>query len=124
MLRECPIDHRCMTGVTVEKVCEATQSILSRRKNPSKEQPGPVIGRGTVDPSRLLEGYTIFLDRDGTLNEDPGYLRCASDLTLLPGVAEALARLKAAGARLVVVTNQSGVARGLLSLKDLEAIHA
>src|SRR4030095_8701491 len=43
---------------------------------------------------------------------------------LLPGVATALARLKSAGARLVVVTNQSGVGRGFLTLKDLEAIHA
>ena len=58
-----------------------------------------------MDPTRVLDGYTIFLDRDGTLNEDPGFLRSASDLKLLPGVATALARLKSAGARLVVVTN-------------------
>jgi heptosyltransferase-2 len=58
------------------------------------------------------------------LNEDPGFLRSPSELKLLPGVAPGLARLKGAGARLVVVTNQSGVARGFLSLKDLEAIHA
>jgi heptosyltransferase-2 len=124
MLRECPIDHRCMTGVTVEKVCEATLSILSRRQDPSKETSRVGARSRPLDPSRLLEGYTIFLDRDGTLNEDPGYLRSASELKLLPGVAEGLARLKSAGARLVVVTNQSGIARGLLTLKDLEAIHA
>ena len=47
-----------------------------------------------MDPTRVLDGYTIFLDRDGTLNEDPGFLRSASDLKLLPGVATALARLK------------------------------
>jgi len=58
------------------------------------------------------------------LNYDPGYLKSPSDLKLLPGVGPALARLKAAGARLVVVTNQSGVGRGILTLKDLEAIHA
>jgi heptosyltransferase-2 len=77
-----------------------------------------------VGRARMLDGYTIFLDRDGTLNEDPGYLKSASELKLLPGVAAALARLKAAGARLVVVTNQSGVGRGFFSLKDLEAVHA
>jgi heptosyltransferase-2 len=66
----------------------------------------------------------VFLDRDGTLNEDPGYLRSSADVKLLSGVGPALARLKSAGARLVVVTNQSGVGRGFLTLKDLEAIHA
>ena len=82
----------------------------------SARQPGSL--------SATLQGYTVFLDRDGTLNEDPGFLRSASELKLLPGVATALARLKAAGARLVVVTNQSGVGRGFFMLKDLEAIHA
>jgi heptosyltransferase-2 len=79
-----------------------------------------------VPPAALapLDGYTVFLDRDGTLNEDPGYLRSAAELKLLPGVASALAKLKAAGARLVVVTNQSGIGRGLFTLKDLEAVHA
>jgi heptosyltransferase-2 len=71
-----------------------------------------------------LEGVTVFLDRDGTLNHDPAYLKIAGDLKLLPGVGPALARLKRAGARLVVVTNQSGVGRGIVALKDLEAIHA
>ena len=71
-----------------------------------------------------MEGVTVFLDRDGTLNYDPGYLKIAADLKLLPGVGPALARMKRAGARLVVVTNQSGVGRGMITLKDLEAIHA
>jgi heptosyltransferase-2 len=66
----------------------------------------------------------VFLDRDGTLNYDPGYLKIAADLKLLAGVGPALARLKRAGAKLVVVTNQSGVGRGIFTLKDLEAIHA
>jgi heptosyltransferase-2 len=66
----------------------------------------------------------VFLDRDGTLNYDPGYLKVAAELKLLAGVGPALARLKGAGARLVVVTNQSGVGRGIVTLKDLEAIHA
>ncbi len=66
----------------------------------------------------------MFLDRDGTLNYDPGYLRVAAELKLLAGVGPSLARLKRAGARLVVVTNQSGVGRGIITLKDLEAIHA
>jgi heptosyltransferase-2 len=113
-----------MTGVTVDQVYQAGLSILSRRSGLSYDHRHDTKQRETVDPTRVLDGYTIFLDRDGTLNEDPGFLRSASDLRLLPGVATALARLKSAGARLVVVTNQSGVGRGLLTLKDLEAIHA
>jgi heptosyltransferase-2 len=125
MLRECPIDHRCMTGVTVEQVSEAGLSILSRRQDASSGcEIESRAQRASLDPAHILEGYTIFLDRDGTLNEDPGYLRSASELKLLAGVGAALARLKSAGARLVVITNQSGVGRGYLTLKDLEAIHA
>jgi heptosyltransferase-2 len=125
MLRECPIDHRCMTGVTVEQVYNAAIKVLKVDKLESTEANealADTLKHSNI--STLLQGYTIFLDRDGTLNEDPGFLKSASELKLLPGVATALARLKNAGARLVVVTNQSGVARGFLNLKDLEAIHA
>lgn len=80
--------------------------------------------RNDTSHSHVLQGVTVFLDRDGTLNYDPGYLKSAAELRLLPGVTTALARLKTAGARLVVITNQSGISRGFLTLKDLEAIHA
>ena len=125
LLRECPIDHRCMTGVTVEQVYDAATTQVPILKSESRkcEDPGHVTLRPT-DVSTVLEGVTVFLDRDGTLNYDPGYLSIAADLKLLAGVGPALARLKRAGARLVVVTNQSGVGRGLFTLKDLEAIHA
>jgi histidinol-phosphate phosphatase family protein len=66
----------------------------------------------------------VFLDRDGTIIEDRGYTRLASDVALLPGVADALARFHEAGFRLVVVSNQSGVARGLISPNELEQVHA
>ncbi len=76
-----------------------------------------------TDQTNILSGYTIFLDRDGTLNPDPGYIKSPDQFELFPGVSEALARLKRAGARLIVVTNQSGIARGFLSRKDLDAVH-
>jgi heptosyltransferase-2 len=128
LLRECPIDHRCMTRVTVDQVYEAGLSGLSGRRGLSSLS-GPNQTDQTdlphqTDQTNILEGVTVFLDRDGTLNYDPGYLRVAAELKLLAGVGPALARLKQAGARLVVVTNQSGVGRGIISLKDLEAIHA
>ncbi|MCX5724242.1 MAG: lipopolysaccharide heptosyltransferase II [Nitrospirae bacterium] len=122
LLRECPIDHRCMTRVTVEQVYEACLSSLSGLNGLSRANQTDQTDQ--IDQKNLLEGVTVFLDRDGTLNYDPGYLRVAADLKLLTGVGPALARLRRAGARLVVVTNQSGVGRGIFTLKDLEAIHA
>lgn len=66
----------------------------------------------------------VFLDRDGTVNVDVHHLRRAEDLRLIPGAGEAIARLNAAGYVVVVVTNQSVVARGLASEADLARIHA
>ncbi|MDF2457936.1 MAG: gmhB [Nitrospira sp.] len=123
MLRECPIDHRCMAGVTVQDVYAAANKLITMPE-PIAEQGGHSHILRRSSPQGILEAYTVFLDRDGTLNEDPGYLKSAADVKLLPGVGPALARLKSAGARLVVVTNQSGIGRGFLTLKDLEAIHA
>lgn len=66
-----------------------------------------------------MPNYAVFLDRDGTINEDPGYLGNPADVVLYPGAAKALANIKARlNFKLVVVSNQSGVARGLIT-KDM-----
>ncbi|MEW6746729.1 MAG: HAD family hydrolase [Planctomycetota bacterium] len=65
----------------------------------------------------------VLLDRDGTLIEERHFITCSEDVHLLPGAAGALASLQRAGYRLVVVTNQSGVARGYLTREKLEEIH-
>lgn len=65
----------------------------------------------------------IFLDRDGTMNEEVNYLYKPEDLRILPGVAEAIGLLRSAGYRIVVVTNQAGVARGYYTCQDVEALH-
>ena len=65
---------------------------------------------------------TVFLDRDGTLLREVPYLDSARHAELLPGVTEALAGLHRAGVLLIVVSNQSGVARGLLDEGNLLAI--
>jgi heptosyltransferase-2 len=65
----------------------------------------------------------VFLDRDGTLNPDPGYISNPRDFNLFPGVPQALARLKKSGYLLVLLTNQSGIARGLISQQQLELVH-
>jgi D,D-heptose 1,7-bisphosphate phosphatase len=66
---------------------------------------------------------TVFLDRDGTLNVEKGHLRKPEDMEMLPGVGEALKSLRQAGFRLVVLTNQSVIARGEASESDMAAIH-
>jgi D-glycero-D-manno-heptose 1,7-bisphosphate phosphatase len=63
----------------------------------------------------------VFLDRDGTIIEDAGYLRDPAKVRLLPGVTEAIKKLNQHDFRVLVVTNQSGIARGLLSLDDYRA---
>lgn len=65
----------------------------------------------------------VFLDRDWTLIEDPGYLSDPQAVRLLPGVATALQRLAEAGYVLIVITNQAGIAKGYLTEKTLEGIH-
>lgn len=67
----------------------------------------------------------VFLDRDGTINaETPGFLTRVAQLRLLPGSAAAIAALNRAGFHVVVLTNQSALARGLLTERGLERIHA
>ena len=66
----------------------------------------------------------IFLDRDGTLNVDVGYLHRLEDLELYPWTGDALRLLKRAGYVLVVVTNQSGIAHGLIAPGFVETCHA
>ncbi len=66
----------------------------------------------------------VFLDRDGTIIRDRHYLSDPRHVELLDGAAASLARLRAAGYRLVIVTNQSGIARGLVTEREYEAVQA
>lgn len=67
----------------------------------------------------------VLLDRDGVINRDSSaYIRSVAEWLPLPGSLEAIARLTAAGFEVAVVTNQSGVGRGLLSEETLTGIHA
>lgn len=65
----------------------------------------------------------ILLDRDGTINLDPGYLSSAKDVALIDGAASALAELKKAGFELLIVSNQSGIGRGMFEVSQLEKVN-
>lgn len=64
----------------------------------------------------------MFLDRDGTIVEDPGFLHEAAAVRLLPGAAAAIRRLNEAGWPVVTISNQSGIARGLYSVRAYDAV--
>jgi D,D-heptose 1,7-bisphosphate phosphatase len=65
----------------------------------------------------------VFLDRDGTLNEDPGYIKDPDQLKLFPETGNALRLLKQNNFKLIVVSNQSGVARGLMTTGDVDSVN-
>ncbi len=65
----------------------------------------------------------VFLDRDGTINEDKGYIGSPDDVVLIEGASSAIRTLNASGIKAIVVTNQSGVGRGFFSEIDLEKVN-
>jgi len=70
-----------------------------------------------------MSNTAVFFDRDGTLIHDPGYLNHPDQVELLDGAAEALKELQLLGYKTVVVSNQSGVARGMITEETLKRIH-
>ena len=74
-------------------------------------------------PASKTPRRAVFLDRDGVIVREVDYLREIAQLEVLRGVPRALKALRAAGFKVIVVTNQSGVARGYLSLAKLRRIH-
>jgi D-glycero-D-manno-heptose 1,7-bisphosphate phosphatase len=74
-------------------------------------------------PERTLR-RAVFLDRDGTLNVDTGYVARPEDVRLLPNAAEGARALTDAGYSLVIVSNQSGIARGMMTTAQADAVDA
>ncbi|HEY3196781.1 MAG TPA: lipopolysaccharide heptosyltransferase II [Nitrospirales bacterium] len=129
LLRECPIDHRCMRGIQTEQVYSAAVRQLQEAGVSPLALSSLSISKDTPSPHEAEAGMSshsapvVFLDRDGTLNWDPGYLNDPVAMRLLPGVGGAVARLNQAGLKTVLVTNQSGVGRGIITIEALGAIH-
>lgn len=93
MQRECPEKHlKCMTDITADEVFDTVKESLAVNK-------------------------AVFLDKDGTIIEDKNYLNNFDDLVILSGAKKSLQKLKKAGFRLIGVTNQSGIARGIVDEK-------
>jgi len=65
----------------------------------------------------------VIVDRDGTLNLDRGYLHDPAEVKLLPGSGEALALLNAANIPVVIITNQSGIGRGIITMAEFESVN-
>ncbi|MBG0781283.1 MAG: HAD family hydrolase [Bacteroidales bacterium] len=73
----------------------------------------------------ITQGWTLFLDRDGVINVRPyqDYVKKPSDFQFLPGVKEAIALLRKHFKYLIIITNQQGIGKGLMTEQDLIAIH-
>jgi heptosyltransferase-2 len=103
LLRECPIDHRCMSSISVDDVMEAVHHKLAFLE----ERPAPAV----------------FLDRDGTLNEDTHYVSSEKKFHLFPETPEAIALFNQMELPVFIITNQSGISRGYFSEGFLLDLH-
>lgn len=82
------------------------------------------LARGAISEKNLSRKQrAIFLDRDGTINKEVGFLSNIDQFELLPGVGEAIQKINQSGYLAIVITNQSVIARGELSFEGLEEIH-
>src|SRR6266571_5629062 len=82
----------------------------------------PVFERTAKMPDALSSA--VFMDRDGTIMEDCVYCSDPKNVKIFPGVLEALRRLKSNGFKLIIITNQSGIGRGLFTVEQYRAVEA
>jgi histidinol-phosphate phosphatase family protein len=98
----------CLEDLTAEKVFAEAASILKSSK------PRPVLGPAPA----------VFLDRDGVIIQERNFDYIPENIEILPGAIEAIKKLKGAGFKTVVVSNQSGIGRGLLTVDGVGAVHS
>src|SRR5437899_11897773 len=82
----------------------------------------PVFER--TEKMRDALSSAVFIDRDGTIMEDCVHCSDPKNVKIFPGVPEALRRLKSNGFKLIIITNQSGIGRGLVTIKQYRAVEA
>lgn len=71
-----------------------------------------------------MKNKAVFLDRDGVINRERGFVHKVADFEILPDVVEMLQLFHSRGYLLILVTNQTGIGKGLYTAKDVEAVHA
>ncbi|HET7564898.1 MAG TPA: HAD family hydrolase [Gemmatimonadaceae bacterium] len=79
---------------------------------------------GTARSAAATRRPAVFLDRDGTIIEDTGYLSSPDEVALRPGAADAIARINAAGIPVIVISNQSGIGRGYYTEEEYDRVRA
>ena len=118
--------HHAVAGNSIQILYLGGASLFSgvRTARPAHCYDGRVIPSASLALPRPL--CTVFLDRDGILNEkapEDAYIARWEDFRILPDVPGAIARLNRARLRVIVVSNQRGIARGLYTEADVESIH-
>jgi heptosyltransferase-2 len=103
--KTCPTDFRCMDAIRVDEVYAVAEGLLTR------------------DGKNGKKTAAIFLDRDGTINEEVGHLDNLEKLKLYDNAAEAIRLINESGMKAVVITNQSGVARGYFTEELVKTAH-
>lgn len=98
----------CLEDLTAEKVFEEARSVLKPARPKPVPEPVPAV----------------FLDRDGVIIRERNFDYTPENIELLPGAAEGVRKLKAAGFEIIVVSNQSGIGRGLLTVEGVGAVHS
>ena len=116
--RRCSRDWLCLRKVTVDQVVAAAEKILGKEESTISEKETEQFS-----PEPEISRPAVFLDRDGTVNREVHYLSKPEQLELLPGAGEAIRRLNDLDLPVILVTNQSGIARGYLSEETLQRIH-
>jgi len=113
--------------LSVRKICHALLSQTTEKaegKQISQSTTNCYHSRVSISPEIL---HTVFLDRDGVINRkmpEGQYVTGWQNFHLLPGVPQAVAKLNHANLRVIIVTNQRGIALGLYRAEDVEAIHS
>jgi heptosyltransferase II len=116
-LRTCPEPRFCLETITPRRVLAAARSLLPGREMGETGVWKP-LGVTAPQPARA----TLFLDRDGVVIRDGDYLRDPRAVALIPGAGAALRKAQAAGFRLIVLTNQSGLGRGYYTFEEFAAV--
>ena len=125
LLRECPIDHRCMTSISVDEVFKIARLYSGAFEKYALNAPEPHVSHRQ---SRLLHLNNtpfpaVFLDRDGTINEDTNYVSSEDQFKVFQETPEAICLFNRMQIPVFIVSNQSGIERGYFTEALLLKLH-